>query len=272
MNGKNGISPWLIRNHHDPDIKLRLFCFSYAGGGASGFRRWAAELPKGVDVCAVQLPGREERIAEPLISAIDELTPLVCDALLPYCHIPFIFFGHSTGALVAFELSRELRRRKVPLPLRLLVSGSRAPHIPEPNPLHRLPEKDFLRELRRFGGTPEAVLQSKELMQLFVPILRADLALEETYRHTIEPPLDIPISVFGGTMDKEAAPDVLEPWAMHTSKAFTLVMIEGGHFFLHSSRESLLGSLSIILTEYMERLAIDAYGESVLLGDNAIGS
>ncbi len=124
MNGENGFSPWLIRNRRDSDARLRLFCFSYAGGGASVFRLWAAGLPKGVEVCAVQLPGRENRIAEPLISSIDELTPLLCDALLQHCDLPFVFFGHSTGALTAFELSRELRRRKAPLPLRLLYRAA----------------------------------------------------------------------------------------------------------------------------------------------------
>lgn len=252
MKTQTGFSPWLMKHHQDTDIRLRLFCFSYAGGGASVFRLWAGGLPCGIEVCAIQLPGRENRIAEPLISAMDELIPLLCDALIAHFDLPFIFFGHSTGALSAFALSRELRRRKAPLPLHLLISGSRAPHIPEQNPLHQLPEEEFLKQLRRFGGTPEAVLQSEDLMQMYIPILRADFALEEAYHYTVEPPLDIPISVFGGTMDKEAAPDVLDPWAMHTSKKFTLEMIEGDHFFLHSARDVLLRLLSKVLSGYLE--------------------
>ncbi len=215
------------------------------------FRTWSAGLPESVDVCAVQLPGRENRIKEPLISAVDELTPMLCDALIPYCDLPFIFFGHSTGALVAFELSRELRRRNASLPQHLIVSGGRAPHIPEPNPLHHLPEEEFVRQLQRFGGTPEAVLQNKEIMQMYVPILRADFALEETYDHETEPPLEIPISLFGGTKDKEAPPEFIKPWADHTSCNFTLEMIEGGHFFLNSARPALLESVSRILTKHL---------------------
>ena len=251
MNTKINSTSWLVRYQQEPQTTLRLFCFSYAGGGASAFRLWPAGLPGGVEVCAVQLPGRENRITEPLINAIDKLVPIVCDALIAFCDPPFAFFGHSTGALVAFELSRELRRRSAPLPCHLLISGSRAPHIPEPNPLHKLPKTDFLRELRRFSGTPEAVLQSEELMQIYIPILRADLALEEAYQHRVEPPLDIPIAAFGGIMDKEAAQDVLDPWAMYTSTTFTLDMIEGNHFFLHSNRDALLRLLSEILKPYM---------------------
>jgi surfactin synthase thioesterase subunit len=251
MNTRINSTPWLVRHQQESETKLRLFCFPYAGARASAFRLWPAGLPGEVEACAVQLPGRENRITEPLISAIDELVPIVCDALIADCDSPFAFFGHSTGALVAFELIRELRRRSAPLPCHLLVSGSRAPHIPEPRPLHQLSETDFLRELRRFSGTPEAVLQSKELMQIYIPILRADLALEEAYQHRVEPPLDIPIAAFGGTMDKEAAADVLNPWARYTSRAFTLEMIDGDHFFLHSNRDVLLRSLSEILKPYM---------------------
>ncbi len=251
MTMKNNYSPWLVRHQCHSEIKMRLFCFGYAGGGASIFRSWKAGLPTGVDVCAVQLPGRENRITESLISDIDELTPLVCDALLPYCDLPFAFFGHSTGALVAFELSRELRRREALLPLHLLISGSRPPHIPEPKPLNRLPKEDFLRELRRFGGTPEAVLQSEELMQMYIPILRADLALEEEYCHKVESPLQIPISAFGGTRDREASPEVLEAWGSHTSQSFALEMFEGDHFFLNSAQSLLLRSISRILLKYL---------------------
>ncbi len=243
-----------MRHPNASKIKLRLFCFPYAGGGASVFRLWSAGLPQGVEVCAVQLPGRENRIAEPLISDIDELVPIACDSLVPYCDTPFAFFGHSVGGLVAFELCRELRRRGVPMPVHLLVSGTRAPHIPEPKPLHQLPEMEFLKELRRFSGTPEAILQSRELMEIFAPVLRADFTLEEAYRYRTESPLDIPISAFGGTTDKEASPELIEAWAAYTIRDFTLEMIEGGHFFLNSASQTLLRSVSLILLNHLQSL------------------
>ena len=109
-----------------------------------------------------------------------------------------------------------------------------------------------MRELRRFGGTPEAVLQSEELMRIYIPILRADLALEEAYRHTAEPPLEIPISAFGGTMDREATPELIEPWAEHTSREFALETIEGDHFFLNSARAFLLRSVSRIISKHLQ--------------------
>ena len=233
-------TPWLVRHQQEPETTLRLFCFPYAGGGASVFRLWPAGLPAEVEVCAVQLPGRENRITESLISDIHELVPVVCDALIAYCDSPFVFFGHSVGSLLAYALCRELRRRGAPMPLRLIVSGGRAPHIPVSNPLHQLKEDAFVNELRRFSGTPEAVLQCRELMQIYIPILRADFALKEAYCHSMVPPLDVPISAYGGTVDNEASVDALSAWSTYTCRDFTLEMIEGNHFFLHSNRDVFL--------------------------------
>jgi surfactin synthase thioesterase subunit len=137
-------------------------------------------MSEGVEVCPVQLPGRENRITEPPFTRLSLLVDAMAKNLDPYFDVPFAFFGHSIGAKIAFELVRDLRRKKGVEPVHLFVSGSRPPHIPEPRPLHLLPEHDFVRELRRFSGTPEAVMQSRDLMEMYLPILRADFSIDET--------------------------------------------------------------------------------------------
>ena len=233
----------------DDNAPFRLFCFPFAGGGASAFRQWSPHLPDKFQICAVQPPGRENRIMETPRADVRTLIDVLLPELEPFLDRPHVFLGHSTGALVAFEIIRELRRRTQPLPLHLVVSGSRAPHIPEPFPLHDLPHDEFIQGLKRFSGTPEIVLENQELMELFVPILRADLAIEETYKFYKEAPLNIPISAFYGTEDTEAPQTVVSPWNDHTSCPFSEHAIQGGHFFIKSNMDSFLSQISKILKQ-----------------------
>ncbi len=232
--------------------KIRLFCFPYAGGGASIYRLWSRTLPVDVGVYPIQLPGRENRIAETPVSSMKELVYSLSREIIPYLDLPFVFFGHSMGARIAFELAHELRRKWNMRPRLLMVSGSRAPHIPEPKPLHHLPDDAFIRELRRFSGTPEAVLQSSELMKVFLPILRADFTVGETYVYSEGVPLECPFSAFGGTEDPEANQKEIKAWACHTRGDFTLEMIKGDHFFLHTQRDFFLRSVLQILSQLLE--------------------
>lgn len=241
---------WLILGKPKRKNRLRLFCFPYAGGGASIFRQWSDEMPEGVEVCAVQLPGRENRIAEPPFTILSSLVDAMVEALDPYFDVPFAFFGHSIGAKIAFELARALRRKNGVQPVHLFVSGSRSPHIPEPRPLHLLPEREFIKELHRFSGTPEEVMQSRELMDMFLPILRADFAVDETYVYYKDNSLNCPISAFGGTEDKEANREELDAWRQHTLGSFTLQMFHGDHFFIKSSQLLLLYSIFQVLLRY----------------------
>ena len=244
-------TPWLILGKPKRKNRLRLFCFPYAGGGASIFRQWQENMPEGVEVCPVQLPGRENRIAEPPFTRLSLLVDAMTEALDPYFDLPFAFFGHSIGAKIAFELARELRRKKGVQPVHLFVSGSRPPHIPEPRPLHMLPEHEFIKELRRFSGTPEAVMQSRDLMEMYLPILRADFSIDETYIYYEDDSFECPISAFGGSEDKEANREELEAWRQHTIGTFTLQMFQGDHFFLKSSQSLLLDSVSEVLLHYL---------------------
>lgn len=229
----------------NPQARLRLFCFPYAGGGASIFHTWSASLPQEIALYPVQLPGRENRLRERPFTHLTPLIQTLAQVIQPYLNRPFAFWGHSLGALISFELARQLRRQNDPLPDYLLVSGYRAPHKPPlHSPIHQLPDAEFVEELRRFNGTPEAVLGNAELLQLFLPLLRADFAASETYIYTAEPPLRCPISAFGGLKDAEVDQDSLVAWREQTCSTFTLHMFPGDHFFLHDARLPLLRVVS----------------------------
>ena len=225
--------------------RLRLFCFPYAGGGASVFRDWAESLPAIVEICPIQLPGRENQIRERAFDKFHALVTALSFAIQPYLDIPFAFWGHSMGALISFELARQLRRENKPQPHHLFVSAYKAPQLPDSAfQIHKLPDKEFIKELRRLNGTPEEVLQNAELMQLMLPILRADFTLVETYRYTVEEPLDCSISAFGGLQDDVVNNNDLEAWNEQTLQTFNLRMFPGDHFYLRSYRRHLLSVVS----------------------------
>jgi len=224
---------------------LRLFCFPYAGGGTLSFRTWSDSLPSTVEVCSIELPGRGTQIRSVPFTRLEPLVQVIAQALLPHLDKPFAFFGHSMGALISFELARLLRKQNEQEPVHLFVSGRHAPQTPSQEPpIHTLPEPAFLDKLRRLNGTPKAVLENVELMQLLLPILRADFAIVETYVYATESPLNCPITAFGGLQDVEVSFDQLQAWRQQTNASFSLQMLPGDHFFVHSAQALLLQSLA----------------------------
>ncbi len=221
--------------------KLRLFCFPYAGGGASVFRGWAEHLPPGVAVLPARLPGRETRLGEPPFDLMEQLIEALREAIAPYLDQPFAFFGHSLGAVIAFELARTLPDP----PACLLVSGARAPqlrrdHVPPPPPA----DDELIRELRRLDGIPQELLDHHELMQLALPALRADTALYRNYVYTEGPPLACDIRAYGGADDERITRWHLETWAEQTTKSFSVEMFPGGHFFLNADQGEFLKAVA----------------------------
>jgi surfactin synthase thioesterase subunit len=224
---------WLPRPRRGGDEPVRLFCLPYAGGGASIFRRWSEEMPPGIEVCPIHLPGREGRLMEPAFTDVAPLVARLAEVLDPYLDRPFALFGHSMGALIGFELARHLGHSGRPTPAHLFVSASRAPQLPRRGePIHALPEAAFVDALRHMAGTPEAVLRDAELVQLMLPALRADFELVETYRYREGTPLAGPISAFGGVGDDLVRRSELASWAEQTGGPFELRMLPGNHFFL----------------------------------------
>ena len=245
--------PWLVRFKPTQTARLRLVCFPYAGGGAASYRPWVSHFPSSVEVCAIKLPGREDRIREAPRERLSELLPLLASVIASHADIPFAFFGHSMGALMCFELARELRRQHLPEPVHLFISAFRAPQRPASlSETHRLPEAEFIKEVgQRWGGIPEAIRNEPELLALLLPTLRADLALVETYTYIPEPPLACPISSFGGQDDRTAGQAILSEWQQQTTGMFTLTMFAGNHFFLQSAREELLQTMVQELSRFV---------------------
>ena len=241
-------SPWIINYQANPQAFLRIFCFPYAGTGASIFRTWSTYLPPNIEVFGVQLPGRENRYKEPKFTNIVPLIPTLTSALLPYLNQPFVFFGHSVGALLSFEVARQLRRRQYPTPLHLFISSHRAPQLPNLDlPISQLSDVDLLEELRHYNGTPSSILQNAEFINFYLPICRADLAVKESYVYLREPPLNCQISVFGGINDRKISQDSLASWREQTCTKFNLQMFPGDHFYLKSQQESLLKVIALDL-------------------------
>jgi medium-chain acyl-[acyl-carrier-protein] hydrolase len=239
---------WLVRYTPPVVPRLRLFCLPYAGAGASLFASWPELLPDGVELNAVQLPGRENRLREEPFTRLQPLLEVLSEAIRPYLDLPFALLGYSFGALLAFELARCLRRDGAPLPQHLFVLGRRAPHLnnPEP-PVHRYSDPELVAWMRDLGGTPTLILEHPELLPIFLPILRADLTLHETYAYRPEAPLDLSISAFGGLRDSQAGREELEAWKEHTNGRFNLRLYPGGHFFLKSYQAMVVRDISAML-------------------------
>ena len=245
LTSNSSFGSWIAGCKPNPQARLRLFCFPYAGGSASVFRDWSDGLPADVEVCPVQLPGRGTRLMEPPYSQLPPLIETLAEALLPLLDKPFALFGHSLGALVSFELARQLRAKHQARPVRLIVSAGPAPQIPHSGPpIHNLPEPEFSAELLRLNGTPRELLDHKELMDIVLPSLRADFALYEGYEYSTAPPLNCPISTYGGLNDQKVTHNDLEAWRDQTSVSFSIRMFPGDHFFLKTTQSLLLRALS----------------------------
>ncbi len=241
----NKFNTWISCPRPNAAARVRLFCFPYSGAAANVFYPWSDVLPATWEVCPVQLPGHGTRLNEPLEKRLALQVEAAAAGLAPYLDKPYAFFGHSMGALLAFELTRHLRQASAPLPLHLFVSGHQAPQLPDRNPpLHGLPHDEFVARLRELNGTPEEVLKHTELLQLLVPILRADFEVCETYVYPSEPPLSVPISAYSGLGDDYVNRAELDAWREQTTGTFSVRMFPGDHFYINTARPYLLQALA----------------------------
>lgn len=243
-------SSWFGKSRADARARLRLFCFPYAGGSALIFRGWQEVLPPSVEVVPVQLPGRGARLREAPFTDLNALVGALLPVLGSRLDKPFAFFGHSMGAAIAFEAARRLRLERGAEPQHLFVSARRAPHLPDAErPLHDLPEQEFIEELRRLNGTPPEVFEHPELMQMMLPLLRADFSISETYVFEQRPSLSCPVKAFGGLRDPHVEQAGLEAWREHTAGAFNLCMFDGDHFFINAATQQLLRLIAGALSQ-----------------------
>ncbi|MGB3534595.1 MAG: thioesterase II family protein [Microcoleaceae cyanobacterium] len=252
MTTTKNFNHWFTCFQPCPEAQLRLFCFHYAGGGSLIFRNWSNDLSSNIELYAIELPGRGKRLCETPYTELQALIQTLSLAFSSYLDKPFAFFGHSMGGLVSFELARQLRQEYHLSPRCLFVSGCRAPQFPNPHPpIHQLSDAEFIEELRRFNGTPEAILQNQELMELLLPSLRADFAIIETYNYQHELPFDCNIIAFSGSEDQKVSQTEMQAWQQQTNANFHLYTLPGDHFFLHSHQLTLLQLLNQEITQIL---------------------
>ncbi|MBJ7417412.1 MAG: thioesterase [Niveispirillum sp.] len=212
------------------------------------FRSWGASMPTFVELCPIQLPGRENRLSDPPFSAIDPLVDRLANEILPWLDKPYVLFGHSMGSLIAFELTRALRRKGAPLPTQLLLSAHRAPHLPIRRPrLIGLSDEAFLEAIKSFGGTPQDVFAIPDLVNMILPALRADFSVCDGYNFIPDEPLPCPFVLYAGRQDSEVSPQEVEAWGEHSSGGTKLRIFPGDHFFLRSDRDLLLRAMASVL-------------------------
>ncbi|MBG0773344.1 thioesterase II family protein [Oleidesulfovibrio alaskensis] len=249
---KNSVSRWLpdLKAEDENKAGVRLFCFPYAGGGASVFRHWQVGLPSQIQVCRVQLPGRERRMQEPPHTNLVQLVREMLDALLPcFEEKPFAFYGHSMGTRIVFETALQIRNRTGLTPVHMFMAACDAVGFPERPPAHTLPDDHFVDVIRQLKGTPEEVLANEELMNIFLPLLRADYRLKETYKPGETEPFACPITAFSGADDAETCAAGMLAWSRHGNDLH-LKTFNGGHFFLHTHADALLSEIGNRLTQH----------------------
>ncbi|QQP95722.1 thioesterase II family protein [Lysobacter enzymogenes] len=244
-------SKWFVRPLPRPSAALRLVCLPYAGGSAATYVPWAAQLPAGVELAAVQPPGRASRILELAHTDMDALVAGLAAAFRELSDKPYVLFGHSLGSRVAYEFARRAAGFGLPSPRLLIASGSRAPHFPATREsAHDLPEAQFIAKLRELNGTPEEVLNNRELVQFLIPLLRADFKIAAEYRAT-PVALPCPLVVLAGTEDHEVGEAAVEGWREVAGGACEIHWIPGGHFFVEHSRAQVLERVNAALARFV---------------------
>lgn len=248
------MSDWFMPFKCSKNSYIRLFCFHYGGGSASAYKEWARDLVEQVDLIAVQLPGRESRFGEPLLDNVSHVVNELYKSFDSYLERPFIFFGHSIGALIAFEFVRLLRKNGVPQPKHLIVSGTKAPQVPlKRAPIHNLPDSTLTKKIREYNGIPNDILENPELMSIFLPIIRADFSISETYQYNIEEALTCPITALGGLSDDTFNSADLIKWEEQTTSLFEYDLLPGNHFFIRSSYQEVIDRVNKILYQEISK-------------------
>lgn len=233
------INPWLRRYHPAPQAPVRLVYFPHAGGSASSCFQLSAALPPAVELVAVQYPGRQDRFAEPRIDSISELADEIPQWLDIPDGKPTAFFGHSMGAILAYEVTRRLQAADLVsagalMPTRLIVSGRRAPSIVRDGEqaVHLMDDDGLIADLRALQGTDDSIFDDIEVRRLVLPVVRADYCAVGTYKHVPGPPLTCPVTAVIGDSDPKVSPAEADAWRQHTTGAFSLRVFPGGHFYL----------------------------------------
>lgn len=243
---------WLVSYQENDDAALNLFCFPYAGGNAAVFKSWITYLPKTINLFAIELPGHGTRLVEKPVDNFNALIGDMTRAALPLLSKPYAVFGHSMGAVFAFEFTRHLRRQGISIPVHMFLSAQEGARFKHGNPKYLLSDNEFIEYLRKRGGTSEKILENRELMDCLLPMIRLDHKFSETYSldYQEEPPLDCPITVFAGLEDDIKEED-LKIWNSETRDQFDVAYFSGDHFFIRQQEEAVVSSVLKNIEKYI---------------------
>jgi medium-chain acyl-[acyl-carrier-protein] hydrolase len=245
---------WIVNPRPRPQADLRLICFPYAGGGAASFFSWADLLPTNIELIAIQPPGRASRIDEPPINEMDQLVDSLMSVADLLVDKPYVVFGHSLGSRVAFEFMRRCQSAGQRLPQHFIASASRGPHVRSlKEAISDLPDDAFLQELKRLNGTPEEILNNKELMAIYLPLIRADFKISESYHLETDVQFDLPLTVFGGTCDHDVPERHLNSWQDLFTQPLSLHLVNGDHFFIDNNKRGLLAKIGAIFNDCLSQ-------------------
>ncbi|MFE1772807.1 thioesterase II family protein [Streptomyces sp. NPDC059008] len=235
---------WICLGPETALPRLNLLCFPHAGGSAAGCLSWAEAAPQGIRIAAVRLPGRDGRISEPPLRSARAVAASLGPALAdPSDTVPWAFFGHSLGALLAFETAHWLVQRGLPGPRILIVASAPAPHLHRSSPpLHHLPDADMLKALDDLGGLPPSLADNPRLARLWLPRIRTDLEIYDTYVPRRHDPIPCPITAFAATEDRLVAVEEVAQWHHFTTGRWSLRISPGDHFFVHSDPAPVLAA------------------------------
>jgi len=237
-------SKWFLISRPKPLARYRLFCFPYAGGSASAYLPWEDLLPAQVELVAIQPPGRANRLDERLSTSVVETAEQLARVIPPLLDRPYLTYGHSMGSIVSFELLHLLKASGLPLPRRYFGAARQGPQVPRRiAPFYDYPLEEFKIELKRFGGTPDAVLENAELMEMLVPMLRTELRAAYAYRREPVAKLECDVSIFGGTRDEIVLPEELPPWQEHFLKKMDFRLFDGSHFFMEDNKDQVVSAI-----------------------------
>jgi len=235
---------WIAGQVGKVEANVRLFCFGHAGSGGALFHPWKTALLPEIEVCPIVLPGREMRQGEEPYTRIEQVIEPLFAALLPLTGKPFAFFGHSVGAVIAYELARRFTASYAPAPFCLFVSARRAPRLPSRRrPFFGLPDHEFLAAVRGMNGMRSELLEHPEVLQIFIPSLRADFEMNDTYTLLPGPRLPCPVFAFVGDKDAEVYPSEMSDWAEVTDNQFALRIFPGDHFYYKDAPPALLEAI-----------------------------
>jgi surfactin synthase thioesterase subunit len=236
---------WLVVPRRVDHPRARLICFPHAGAGGWQFRPWAADLPDDVELIASHLPGREDRIVDPLLFDMNSVVRELAPRIAPLLRVPTVFFGLSCGARISAAVIAKLAANGDPLPKRLVVANCHPPHVAGPlvRPMRHLTDNELIRELKSLAGAPAAFFAQRELVAVMLPAMKADVSVAETMVFDPTAPLPVDIVAMHGKLDKHTSPDTMHRWQEIGDRSFTFVEVDGGHFFPMESRATWLENL-----------------------------